>query len=128
MECFYYSSSNLSSVKDEMAGVSIPPKMQAWVAARRKHKLSHAHVMMARELGMNPKKLGGLDNHRQESWKMPLPEFIEYLYRKTFGRSLPDRVMAIEEIVAARRVKTETKRDKAQSAGDKEPNAARDEI
>ena len=27
---------------------------------------------MARELGMNPEKLGKLDNHEQELWKMPL--------------------------------------------------------
>jgi len=30
---------------------------------------------MARELGMNPKKFGGLANHDQESWKSPLPQF-----------------------------------------------------
>jgi hypothetical protein len=34
---------------------------------------------MARELGMNPKKLGKLDNHDQEPWKLPLPEFIRKL-------------------------------------------------
>jgi hypothetical protein len=34
---------------------------------------------MARELGMNPRKLGGKDNHHQEPWKMPLPHFIEHL-------------------------------------------------
>jgi hypothetical protein len=32
--------------------------------ARRRFHLSH--VQMARELGMNPKKLGKLDNHDQE--------------------------------------------------------------
>ncbi len=47
---------------------------------------------MARELGMNPKKLGGLSNHRQEPWKMPLPQFIEDLYEKRFGekKACPD--------------------------------------
>ena len=29
------------------------------------------------ELGLNPKKFGGLANHRQEPWKTPLPGFIE---------------------------------------------------
>ena len=38
-------------------------KMQAWNEARKRHHLSHAQVQMARELGMNPKKLGKLDNH-----------------------------------------------------------------
>jgi hypothetical protein len=28
---------------------------------------------MARELGLNPKRLGKIDNHHQEPWKMPLP-------------------------------------------------------
>jgi hypothetical protein len=44
-------------------------KMQAWIDARKRHHLSHAHVQMARELGMNPKKLGKLDNHDQEPVK-----------------------------------------------------------
>jgi hypothetical protein len=37
---------------------------------------------MARELGMNPNKLGQLDNHGQEPWKAPLPRLIEHLYSK----------------------------------------------
>lgn len=37
--------------------------LQPWIDARRRHKLSHAQVQMARELGMNPAKLGKLDNH-----------------------------------------------------------------
>ncbi len=41
---------------------------------------------MARELGMNPKKLSGLANHRQEPWKRPLSEFIEALYERRFGK------------------------------------------
>jgi len=52
-------------------------KMQAWIDARKRHHLSHAHVQMARELGMNSKKLGKIDNHGQEPWKAPLREFIE---------------------------------------------------
>jgi hypothetical protein len=75
----------------------IPDGLRAWVDARKRHHLSHAHVQMARELGMNPKKLGGLDNHRQERWKLPLPLFIEDLYRKRFGRARPEVVLSIEE-------------------------------
>lgn len=44
----------------------LPPQAQDWVDARRRHGLSHAHVQMASELGLNPAKLGKLDNHRQE--------------------------------------------------------------
>ena len=42
------------------------PSLQPWIDARRRFHLSHEHVQMARELGMNPKKLGKLDNHDQE--------------------------------------------------------------
>jgi len=41
-------------------------KIQAWIDARKRHRLSHAQVQMARELGLNPSKLGKLDNHDQE--------------------------------------------------------------
>lgn len=63
-----------------------PEGLQVWIAARKRHHLSHAHVQMARELGMNAKKLGKLDIHQQEAWKLPLLEFIEDLYRKRFGK------------------------------------------
>ena len=46
----------------------IPEKLRVWIDARKRHGLSHAHIQMARELGMNPKSLGKLDNHRQEPW------------------------------------------------------------
>ena len=75
----------------------IPDGLRAWIEARKRHHLSHAHVRMARELGMNPKKLGGIDNHRQERWKLPLPVFVEELYLKTFGRARPENVVSIEE-------------------------------
>jgi len=35
----------------------IPPKLQAWIQARKHHHLSHVQVQMARELGRNPMKL-----------------------------------------------------------------------
>ncbi len=58
----------------------IPQKLRPWIEARKHYHLSHAQVQMARELGMNPKKLGGVANHKQEPWKMPLPQFIEHHY------------------------------------------------
>ncbi len=79
----------------------LPPRLQAWADARKRHRLSHAHVQMARELGLNPTKLGKLDNHRQEPWKAPLPQFIEDLYVKRFGRERPEDVKTIEEIARA---------------------------
>ena len=72
-------------------------KMQAWIDARKRHHLSHVQEQMARELGMNPMKLGKLDNHEQEPWKMPLREYIEHVYLKRFGKPSPDDVKSIEE-------------------------------
>ena len=76
----------------------IPEKYRVWIDARNLLKLSHLHVQMARELGMNPKKLGKLNNHKQEPWKRPLPVYLEELYRKRFGRSRPGVVASMEEL------------------------------
>ena len=48
-------------------------KYQAWVDARKRFHLSGAQIQMARELGLNPKKLGGRADHEQEPRKAPLP-------------------------------------------------------
>ena len=94
----------------------IPQKYQAWVEARKKHHLSHAHIQMARELGMNPKKFGSLANHKQEPWKRPLPQFIEHLYLKHFKKAWPDQVRSIAEMVAAQQEKKRLKKE-ARDAG-----------
>ena len=74
-----------------------PPMRKLWAEAAKRHRLSAVHVMMARELGMNPKKLGSIDNHKQEPWKLPLPRFIEQLYFERFGKTTPDNVASVEE-------------------------------
>lgn len=80
-----------------MAKKKIPPKLKPWVEARKRFRLSHLHIQMARELGMNPKKFGGLANHKQEPWKLPLPRFIEKCYFKRFGRKRPDKIQPLEK-------------------------------
>ncbi len=91
-----------------------PQKLQAWIDARRRHGLSHAQVQMARELGMNPGKLGKLDNHKQEPWKIPLPYYIERLYFKRFGKKKPDVVLSIEEVALRKEEKKALKREEKQ--------------
>jgi hypothetical protein len=86
------------------------PKLQAWIDARKRHRLSHAQVQMARELGMNPAKLGKLDNHDQEPWKLPLPRYIETLYCKRFGKPAPDGVLSVDERVRRDQAKREARR------------------
>lgn len=110
---------------------TVAPGLQAWVDARSRHRLSHAHVQMARELGMNPKKLGSIDNHDQEPWKAPLPQFIEQLYLKRFGRERPEVVVSleqrarqIEEKKAARKAARAARRVEAAS-GDPPSRSAR---
>jgi hypothetical protein len=51
-------------------------RLDAWAEAQKRFRLSDLPIQMARELGLNPKKFGGLATHRQELWKLPLPEFI----------------------------------------------------
>ena len=84
---------------------AITAKLKPWIEARARYRLSHAHVQMARELGMNPKKLGKIANHGQEPWKPPLPQFIEQCYEKQFGVERPKDVRSIEEKEADRRAR-----------------------
>ncbi len=86
-------------------------KQQAWIDSRKRHRLSHAQVQMARELQMNPTTLGKLDNHKQEPWKMPLGQYIEHLYRKRFGRDRPDVVLSIEQKIRRDEEKKADKRE-----------------
>jgi hypothetical protein len=91
----------------------IPQKLKPWIEARKKYRLSHAHIQMARELGLNPKKFGSLANHKQEPWKLPLPDFIEELYFKHFNKECPDTVRSIEKMVkekAARKAERKEER------------------
>ena len=88
----------------------IPDKYKKWIDARKKYHLSHAHIQMAQELGMNPKKFGSLANYKQEPWKLPLPEFIEECYYKRFKKEWPDRVLAIENRIKEVNRKKEEKR------------------
>ena len=75
-------------------------KLEKWQAAQKRYGLSNRHVQMARELGLNPDKLGKIDNHGQEPWKAPLPQHIENLYFKRFTRSEPSDIKSIGELLA----------------------------
>ena len=109
-----------------MGRKKLPHDLQQWIEARKRFHLSHAHVQMARELGMNPKKLGKLANHDQEPWKAPLPQFIEHLYFRSFGRERPEVVRSVEERARARDAKRAARKEarrRARAAGDEPPPA-----
>jgi hypothetical protein len=88
----------------------IPDYLKPWIEARRRFRLSHIHIQMARELGMNPKKFGKLANHHQEPWKAPLPIFIERIYFKRFGKERPDEVLTIRQFVEKQQAKKRAKK------------------
>ena len=96
------------------ASLFIPNRLKPWIDARRRFHLSHAHVQMALELGLNPKKFGKLANHRQEPWKLPVPDFIAKLYvkrfGKRFGKAMPAPVRTIEQMAAAEAEKKQAKK------------------
>ena len=107
----------------------IPVKDQIWIDARKQFRLSDVHIQMARELGMNPKKFGKLANHKQEPWKLPLPDFIEELYFKRFKKDRPVVVKSVERSVKERkRKREERKRRKAENEFLKQKNDKMDEI
>lgn len=91
------------------------PKLQEWITARERHRLSDAQIQMARELGMNPAKLGKIDNHRQELWKAPLPDYIEHLYEKRFSKTRPIEVLSIEQLAARIRQKKSDRQEARRS-------------
>ena len=96
--------------------------LDKWVVAQKKHRLSDKHVQMARELGLNPDKLGKIDNHQQETWKAPLPQFIEEIYFKRFKRETPETVKPLKQIIAE-----QEKKKKEQKKAKDERRKLRDE-
>lgn len=104
-------------------------KLEKWKAAQKRHRLSDAQVQMARELGFNPDKLGKLDNHKQEPWKTPLPQHIENLYYKRFGKETPDVVKSIDQLLKEDKLKKEKhkkERAKKKKAEEHDKNSSTD--
>ncbi len=81
--------------------------IEEWIEAKRKFKLSDKHIQMARELGLNPRKFGSLDNNKQEPWKAPLKDFIEKIYYKHFKKAEPDVIKPVEQILHEKKIKKE---------------------
>ena len=86
--------------------------LEKWMAAQKRHRLSDKHVQMARELGLNPDKLGKIDNHRHEPWKAPLPQFIEDIYYKRFKREQPETVRPLKQILKEMEFKKKLQKEK----------------
>ena len=76
----------------------IANKFLPWIEARKKHRLTHMQVHMARELGLNPRRMGGYAGNENEPSRLSLGEFIEALYVKRFRKAQPDVVQTIEQL------------------------------
>ncbi|EMI17553.1 hypothetical protein RMSM_05520 [Rhodopirellula maiorica SM1] len=111
--------------KKKKKNTRIPHKFLPWIDARKKYRLSHAQVQMARELGMSPKRFDRLANTEHKPWKVPLPQFIESLYEKKFGKPEPDHVQSIEEMAAEHMARREAR--KAAKVADETAEEHRDE-
>lgn len=86
--------------------------LEKWMVAQKRHRLSDKQVQMARELGLNPDKLGKIDNHRQEPWKAPLPQFIENIYFKRFKREEPETVKPLKQILKEMETRKKLQKEK----------------
>jgi hypothetical protein len=87
----------------------ISQKLKRLIEARRREPLSPAQIQVAKELDINAKKFGKLDNHDEERWKSPLGQLIEECCRKRFGQ-LPTTMLSFES-----RAPQREKRGKARS-------------
>lgn len=96
------------------------------MVAQKRHRLSDKQVQMARELGLNPDKLGKIDNHKQETWKAPLPQFIEDIYFKRFKREEPETVKPLKQILEE--IEIRKKQKKAEKERKRKELAQGDEV
>jgi hypothetical protein len=90
----------------------LPAKLLPWLEARRKFGLSDATVQMARELGLNPNKLGKLVPATGQAWKTPLPEFIATCYERSHGRRMPEKVRSLEQIAYDEEQRKQARKDR----------------
>lgn len=67
---------------------------------------------MARELGLNPKKLGKLADTRDAPWKVPLAEFIAECYYKAHKRREPEHVRSLEQVIEAAEAKKARRKER----------------
>ena len=66
--------------------------LEKWMVAQKRHRLSDKQVQMARELGLNPDKLGKIDNR--------------------FKREEPETVKPLKQIMAEMEAKKKLQKEK----------------
>ena len=98
-------------------------ELQKWIMVKRQCGVSDAHVQMARELGMNPKRLIESESSTQGLTQMPLSQRVEFLYLKCFKKPLPEAVVPLRQLLHDTRAREraeahERRRRKRQAAKD----------
>lgn len=84
--------------------------IQDWMVAQKRYHLTDTQVQMARELGFKTTSLPKIDNHKQKSWKTPLPQYIESLYEKRFKREKPEVVKSLNQQLKEDEIKRKAKK------------------
>ena len=81
-----------------------------WAEVKRQCALTDAHVQMARELGLKPKRLTGRSGAPGLT-NVPLTQHIEELYLRRFKRTIPDPVVSLRQLLreALARERTEAR-------------------
>ena len=74
-------------------------RLREWVAAKRRCGLSDAHIQMARELGLSPKRLAASAGTGRGPIPVPLSQRVEGLYLKRFKRTIPDSVVPLRQLL-----------------------------
>ncbi|MCX6843853.1 MAG: hypothetical protein NTX53_16445 [candidate division WOR-3 bacterium] len=80
-------------------------QLQAWAKAKRRCRLTDAHVQMARELRMNPQRLAESAGAAQGLTPTPLAQRIENLYLRRFKKPQPDSIIPLRQMLHDARVR-----------------------
>jgi len=103
--------------------------LEDWRRVRRQFGLADAHVQMARELKMNPRKLLAAARSGRDSAQPSLAQRIEALYLARLHKPLPDSVsplrQALREARARERAEAEERRRRKRQSERDHAEAAR---
>ena len=72
---------------------------QEWAKVKRQYALTDAHIQMARELGMNRKRLTGTAGTVPGLTQATLARRIENLYVRRYKRTTPDLVVPLRQLL-----------------------------
>ena len=72
--------------------------LEAWAEAKKRCRLNHADIQMAKELGMTPKSLIKNIPSSNQKWKAPVKVWIRDLYEEKFDKVLTVKPLPSEGV------------------------------